>query len=142
MASDTNSTFFGLTYMATGNDPTTWGDITNANLVLLENAIAGISSFNSAGGTVTPSTAQLATPVHVFTGSLSVSNILFPVATSFSPNPRLWIVVNNTTSTPLGKFTVNYQVIDPKAGGVLAQVALNPGNHLVYLADDSTIWAT
>jgi hypothetical protein len=46
------STDLKLELMVTGEKAGLWGDITNTNLVILQQAIAGYESISIAGGTV------------------------------------------------------------------------------------------
>lgn len=99
------STYSGdlrLEKMANGEKSSTWGDVTNTNLELIEDAIANMATLSTTGGTYTLSTANGATDearcmVLKVTGVLvSNSTITIPAA------KKLYIVWNATT----GSYTV------------------------------------
>lgn len=83
--------------MTNGSNNNTWGDTTDANLAILELAIARYLPLSTTGGTTTLTTAQNRYPLILVTGVL-VSNAVITVRTF----EKHFVVINSTT----GAFTV------------------------------------
>jgi len=92
------TTYLELEDQATGANNNTWGDVTDANLGLIEQAIARIGVISAApGGSQTLSGTMNRNPIIRVTGILT-SNAILTVRTV----EKNWIFINNTT----GGFTV------------------------------------
>ena len=95
--SSTYSTSLRLTLQATGDNPGTWGDVTNTNLgVLLEQAIAGVVTIGITGNkTLSQSNGaydESRSAAIIFTGTLtSTATITCPAV------PKLYVIKNSTT---------------------------------------------
>ena len=98
---DYYSPIFQLLLMGTGNDAATWGTNTNANLVALENALAGVSSISVTGGSLTLSQAQFGSGAIVFSGTLTSNEVV-----TLPAEPRYLIVANYTS----GAYALTLQV--------------------------------
>jgi hypothetical protein len=101
--------------MATGENAGTWGQITNTNLVVVQQAIAGYESISIAGGAQTTALVMtqnaLATArnaVIKLTGTITGNQIVTV------PNgiEKTWIVSNGT----VGAFTVNFKYASTGTG--------------------------
>jgi hypothetical protein len=80
-----------------GSNNNTWGDVTDSNLQILEQAIAGVTSISTTGGATTLTSSQNRFPIIVITGTL-VSNATINVRAA----EKNWQFINSTT----GAFTV------------------------------------
>jgi hypothetical protein len=111
----TYTTTLALQLMATGENAGTWGAITNTNLVVVQQAIAGYQAVSIAGGAQT--TALVVTQNAVsnaknavlkFTGTITGNQIVTV------PNgiTKTWIVSNGTT----GAFTVTFKYASTGTG--------------------------
>ena len=121
-----------LSIMATGENAGTWGQITNTNLYLLQQAIGGYQEVSIAGGAQTTALAMsdgalsnARNAVIKLTGTIT-GNQIVTVPTGVE---KTWIVYNGTT----GAFTVEFK----QAGGTGATFATtNKG--FKYLYADAT----
>jgi hypothetical protein len=104
-----------LSLIATGTEAGVWGSITNTNLVLIQQAIAGYENISIAGGAQTTALAMtqsaLSTARNVvikLTGTITGNQIVTV------PNgiEKTWIVSNGTT----GAFTVNFKYASTGTG--------------------------
>jgi hypothetical protein len=104
-----------LSLIATGTEAGVWGQITNTNLVLIQQAIAGYENISIAGGAQTTALAMtqsaLSTARNVvikLTGTITGNQIVTV------PNgiEKTWIVSNGTT----GAFTVNFKYASTGTG--------------------------
>jgi len=111
----TYTTDLAIQLMATGENAGTWGQITNTNLVLVQQAIAGYESISIAGGAGTTALVMtqnaLATArnaVIKLTGTITGNRIVTV------PNgiEKTWIVSNGTT----GAFTVQFKYASTGTG--------------------------
>ncbi len=93
----TTTTYLEWDDQATGANNNTWGDVTDANLTILELAIARFLSIATTGGTTTLTSAQNRYPIIRLTGVLA-SNAIIEVRTA----EKNWRFINATT----GAFTV------------------------------------
>lgn len=93
----TTTTYLELEDQATGSNNNTWGDVLDANMAILEQAIARYTAIATTGGTTTLTSSQNRYPIIRLTGTLA-SNATITVKTQ----EKNWIVINNTT----GAFTV------------------------------------
>jgi hypothetical protein len=101
--------------MATGENAGTWGQITNTNLVVVQQAIAGYEGISIAGGAQTTALvmtqnalANARNAVIKLTGTITGNQIVTV------PNgiEKTWIVSNGTT----GAFTVNFKYASTGTG--------------------------
>ena len=109
----TYTTDLAIQLMATGENAGTWGAITNTNLVVVQQAIAGYEGISIAGGAQTTallmtqnslSTARNA--VIKLTGTITGNQIVTVPGSAASGNlEKTWIVSNGTT----GAFTVTFK---------------------------------
>jgi hypothetical protein len=109
----TYTTDLAIQLMATGENAGTWGQITNTNLVVIQQAIAGYQAISIAGGAQT--TALLMTQnalatarnaVIKLTGTITGNQIVTIPGSAASGNlEKTWIVSNGTT----GAFTVTFK---------------------------------
>jgi hypothetical protein len=118
-----------LLVQGTGNNPDTWGDLFNDEVVQpLEDAIAGSHAIATTGGTTTLTAAQARKASLVITGTL-VSNAIIEV-----PNlEKTWVVVNQAT---LGAYTVTMKTASGSAATVSAnavKLAVCDGADGVYV---------
>ena len=88
----TTTTYLEWDDQATGANNNTWGDVTDANLTILEQAIARFASISTTGGTTTLTSSQNRYPVIRITGAL-VSNATIVVRTA----EKNWNFINATT---------------------------------------------
>jgi hypothetical protein len=111
----TYTTDLAIQLMATGENAGTWGQITNTNLVVVQQAIAGYESISIAGGAQTTALVMtqnaLATArnaVIKLTGTITGNQIVTV------PNgiEKTWIVSNGTT----GAFTVQFKYASTGSG--------------------------
>lgn len=129
MPADTHTPTLRMTLQGVGNNNTTWGDIIDANLLILENAIAGVTSIDVSSGDVTLTETQYAHAVLIFTGTLSddTSVTVFNRAKTF-------IVVD---LTPFSAFNLTIGVPGGSTSGVDDDLpgafALTPGVNIVFL---------
>jgi hypothetical protein len=93
----TTTTYLELDDQATGANNNTWGDVADANMAIIEQAIARIVSIATTGGTTVLTSAQNRYPIIRLTGTL-VSNATIEVRTA----EKNWIFINDTT----GAYTV------------------------------------
>jgi hypothetical protein len=94
-----------------GSNNNTWGDVTDDNLRILEQAIAGVTSIATTGGTTTLTSSQNRFPIIVITGTL-VSNATINVRAA----EKNWLFINSTS----GAFTVTVKT-PSGSGQVLGQ---------------------
>ena len=111
----TYTTDLAIQLMATGENAGTWGQITNTNLVVVQQAIAGYQSISIAGGAQTTALvmtqnalANARNAVIKLTGTITGNQIVTV------PNgiEKTWIVSNGTT----GAFTVNFKYASTGTG--------------------------
>ena len=111
----TYTTDLAIQLMATGENAGTWGQITNTNLVVVQQAIAGYESISIAGGAQTTalvmtqnSLATARNAVIKLTGTITGNQIVT------IPNgiQKTWIVSNGTT----GAFTVQFKYASTGTG--------------------------
>ena len=111
----TYTTDLAIQLMATGENAGTWGQITNTNLVVIQQAIAGYESISIAGGAQTTALVMtqnaLATArnaVIKLTGTITGNQVVT------IPNgiEKTWIVSNGTT----GAFTVQFKYASTGTG--------------------------
>jgi len=111
----TYTTDLAIQLMATGENAGTWGQITNTNLVVVQQAIAGYESISIAGGAQTTALvmtqnalANARNAVLKLTGTISGNQIVTV------PNgiEKTWIVSNGT----VGAFTVNFKYASTGTG--------------------------
>jgi len=121
-----------LEIQVTGENAGTWGDITNTNLIILQQAIAGYESvaLNATTGATlifsngVPSNGKNA--VLEFTGTITGNvNVTIP-SDATGPDEKVYIIKNNTT----GAFTVTVKV-DGQTGVTFS--ATDKGTKLLYL---------
>jgi hypothetical protein len=101
--------------MATGENAGTWGQITNTNLVVIQQAIAGYQAISIAGGAQT--TALVMTQNAVSTARNAVIKLTGTITGNqivTVPNgiEKTWIVSNGT----VGAFTVNFKYASTGTG--------------------------
>jgi hypothetical protein len=109
----TYTTDLAIQLMATGENAGTWGQITNTNLVVVQQAIAGYESISIAGGPQTTALVMtqnaLATArnaVIKLTGTITGNQIVTVPGSAASGNlEKTWIVSNGT----VGAFTVTFK---------------------------------
>jgi hypothetical protein len=111
----TYTTDLAIQLMATGENAGTWGQITNTNLVVVQQAIAGYESISIAGGAQTTalvmtqnSLATARNAVIKLTGTITGDQIVTV------PNgiEKTWIISNGTT----GAFTVQFKYASTGTG--------------------------
>ena len=111
----TYTTDLAIQLMATGENAGTWGQITNTNLVVVQQAIAGYESISIAGGAQTTALvmtqnalANARNAVIKLTGTITGNQIVT------IPNgiQKTWIVSNGTT----GAFTVQFKYASTGTG--------------------------
>jgi hypothetical protein len=109
----TYTTDLAIQLMATGENAGTWGQITNTNLVVVQQAIAGYEGISIAGGAQTTallmtqnSLATARNAVIKLTGTITGNQIVTVPGSAASGNlEKTWIVSNGTT----GAFTVTFK---------------------------------
>ena len=117
-----------LSIMATGENAGTWGQITNTNLYLIQQAIGGYQEVSIAGGAQTTALAMsdgalsnARNAVIKLTGTIT-GNQIVTVPTGIE---KTWVVYNNTT----GVFTVEFK----QAGGTgITFATTNKGFKYLY----------
>lgn len=88
----TTTTYLELDDQATGANNNTWGDVADANMAILEQAIARYVGIATTGGTTTLTSSQNRYPIIRLTGTLT-SNATITVKTQ----EKNWIFINATT---------------------------------------------
>ena len=83
--------FLEIEDQLTGENNNTWGDVLDANLAILEQAIARSVSIPTTGGTTTLTSSQNRFPIIRITGTL-LSNAIIQVRTA----QMNWIFINGT----------------------------------------------
>ena len=111
----TYTTDLAIQLMATGENAGTWGQITNTNLVVIQQAIAGYQAISIAGGAQT--TALVMTQNAVATARNAVLKLTGTITGNqivTVPNgiEKTWIVSNGT----VGAFTVNFKYASTGTG--------------------------
>ena len=111
----TYTTDLAIQLMATGENAGTWGQITNTNLVVIQQAIAGYQGISIAGGAQT--TALLMTQNAVSTARNAVIKLTGTITGNqivTVPNgiEKTWIVSNGT----VGAFTVQFKYASTGTG--------------------------
>jgi len=109
------TTDLAIELMVTGTNAGTWGQVTNTNLVLLQQAIAGYQAISIAGGAQT--TALVMTQSAVATARNAVLKLTGTITGNqivTVPNgiEKTWIVSNGTT----GAFTVTFKYASTGTG--------------------------
>jgi hypothetical protein len=123
-----------LSIMATGENAGTWGQITNTNLYLIQQAIGGYESISIAGGAQTTALtmsngaiSNARNAVIKLTGTIT-GNQVVTVPTGIE---KTWIVSNGTT----GAFTVQFI----QAGGTGVTFATTDKSTKILFADGTNI---
>jgi hypothetical protein len=111
----TYTTDLAIQLMATGENAGTWGQITNTNLVVIQQAIAGYESISIAGGAQT--TALVMTQNALATARNAVIKLSGTITGNqivTVPNgiEKTWVISNGTT----GAFTVNFKYASTGSG--------------------------
>ena len=111
----TYTTDLAIQLMATGENAGTWGAITNTNLVVIQQAIAGYQDISIAGG------AQTTALVMTQNALANARNAVIKLSGTITGNQivtvpngieKTWIVSNGTT----GAFTVNFKYASTGTG--------------------------
>jgi hypothetical protein len=139
----TYTTDLAIQLMATGENAGTWGQITNTNLVVIQQAIAGYQAISIAGGAQTTALVMtqnaLATArnaVIKLTGTITGNQIVTIPGNAASGNlEKTWIVSNGTT----GAFTVTFKYAGNGTGQTWSTT--DKGIKILY-ADGSDIQVT
>jgi hypothetical protein len=141
------STFsnLGLNLQGTGDNPGTWGAITNVNLQDIDNAIAGVVTITLTGNTTLAFTTNSSSTTFtdeagrnktiILNGSLSATTVTVTV-----PNiEKDYVIINNSggtatissggsTTVSIGTGSKNYVIVDPSTTSVISAVpAASPG---------------
>jgi microcystin-dependent protein len=88
---DSVSSLLQLTLQQTGGNENTWGDILNAQLEKLEQAISGMTTVSTTGGDTTLTDDQARPALIEITGGISSNvNVIVPART------KQWTIVNRT----------------------------------------------
>jgi len=132
------TTDLAIELMVTGTNAGTWGQVTNTNLVLLQQAIAGYQAISIAGGAQT--TALVMTQSAVATARNAVLKLTGTITGNqivTVPNniEKTWIVSNGTT----GAFTVTFKYASTGTGQTWSTT--DKGIKILY-ADGSDIQVT
>ena len=124
---NTTSTSLKLTVQATGENSGTWGQITNTNLLILEQAIGGYDAVGlnaTTGATLTFSNGVLSNgknQVLKLTGSITTNvNVVIPDSIE-----KTYLVENATT----GAFTVTFKT---SSGTGVTWTATDKGTKVLY----------
>ena len=111
----TYTTDLAIQLMATGENAGTWGQITNTNLVVIQQAIAGYQDISIAGG------AQTTALVMTQNALANARNAVIKLSGTITGNQivtvpngidKTWIISNGTT----GAFTVNFKYASTGTG--------------------------
>ena len=100
---DTYSTYMELLLMQDGSHPNTWGDLTNTNLSLIDQALSQVSTIAVSNSNyqltmLQAATCQARSLAIAVTGTLSA-----PVAIELPVGyPKLYVIFNNVTNTGTG----------------------------------------
>jgi len=134
----TYTTDLAIQLMATGENAGTWGQITNTNLVVIQQAIAGYQAISIAGGAQT--TALVMTQNAVSTARNAVLRLTGTITGNqivTVPNgiEKTWIVSNGTS----GAFTVTFKYASTGTGQTWSTT--DKGIKILY-ADGSDIQVT
>ena len=126
------STDLKLEIQVTGENAGTWGDITNTNLVILQQAIAGYSGISIAGGAGNTDltfsnglTSNGKNAVIELTGTIT-GNRTVTITTASGVKNKVYVIRNNTS----GAFTVTV-LIEGQTGVTFS--ATDKGTKLLYL---------
>ena len=126
------STDLKLEIMVTGENAGTWGDITNTNLVILQQAIAGYGTVAlnaTTGATLTFTNGALSdgkNAVLELTGTITGNVDVTIPSDATGPDEKVYVIKNNTT----GAFTVTVKV-SGQTGVTFS--ATDKGTKLLYL---------
>jgi microcystin-dependent protein len=116
---DQLSPLLNLILMGDGLHFNTWGDQLNADLTIVENAIAGNSVIPVTGPAMTLSIPQTNGAILTFTGTLVANTVI-----TLAPVPGKWIVSNQT----FGAFSLSLQA----GASIPTVVPPAPQTHLFY----------
>ena len=126
------STDLKLEIMVTGENAGTWGDITNTNLVILQQAIAGYSGISIAGGVGNTDltfsnglTSNGKNAVLELTGTIT-GNRTVTITTASGVKNKVYVIRNSTS----GAFTVTVKV-EGQTGVTFS--ATDKGTKILYL---------
>jgi hypothetical protein len=134
----TYTTDLAIQLMATGENAGTWGQVTNTNLIVIQQAIAGYQDISIAGG------AQTTTLVMTQNALATARNAVIKLSGTITGNQivtvpngieKTWIVSNGTT----GAFTVTFKYASTGTGQVWSTT--DKGIKILY-ADGSDIRVT
>jgi hypothetical protein len=139
----TYTTDLAIQLMATGENAGTWGAITNTNLVVIQQAIAGYQDISIAGGAQTTALvmtqnalANARNAVIKLSGTITGNQIVTIPGSAASGNlEKTWIVSNGTT----GAFTVTFKYAGNGTGQTWSTT--DKGIKILY-ADGSDIQVT
>lgn len=117
---ETTSALLQLTDMETGGRDNTWGEINDANLLKLEQAIAGGYDIVSTGGALNLASSDdnSRNAILRFSGSLASNHVV-----TVSNRSKSWIVRNGHT---LGAYTLTMKTASGSA------ITIPTGSHIVY----------
>ena len=122
MANSTSS-FLKLTVQATGENSGTWGQITNTNLLIVEQSIAGFESVAASVGTLTFTNGAVSNgknAVLAITGTLSgATNLVVPVT------EKVYIVDNQTSGA-------HALTVKTSSGTGVTWAAADKGTKMIY----------
>jgi len=122
MANSTSS-FLKLTVQATGENSGTWGQITNTNLLIVEQSIAGFESVAASVGTLTFTNGAVSNgknAVLAITGTLSgATNLVVPVT------EKVYIVDNQTSGA-------HALTVKTSGGTGVTWAAADKGTKMIY----------
>ena len=123
MPADSQSPLLGLLLMGTGNQNNSWGDSHNEECTLLiEDAIAGVTSIATTGGTTTLTATQARSHTLLLTGTLASDAVLVVPDTN-----KAYRIINNTVGggffTRLKCTTVATAVSIPAGGKITTVIA-------------------
>jgi hypothetical protein len=125
-----NSDSLKLTVQATGSNSGTWGQITNTNLLILEQAIGGYDAIGvTSGATLAFSNGVLSNgknQVIKLTGTITTNvDVVVPDSGSGTAPKKTYIVENATT----GAFTVTFKTT---SGTGVTWAATDKGTKMIY----------
>lgn len=135
----TNTTNLGLLLQADGDNPGSWGDKTNTNLQILEQAVTGLVAITVTSGdyTLTHTSGVVGQQaqygiLQIFGALTGNVNILLPAGVQKS-----YIVTNATTNTGATAYSVTFKI----SGGSGSAVSVSQGNTQVIYTGGTNVFA-
>jgi len=135
----TNTTNLGLLLQADGDNPGSWGDKTNTNLQILEQALTAIASITVTSGDYVLTHTSGVVGQQAQYGILQIFGALTGNVTITLPTgvQKSYIVTNETTNTGATAYSVTFRI----SGGSGSTVSVSQGNTQVIYTGGTNVFA-